>query len=77
MRGHSTNSVFHDVQKQKCPITDLDMPLDFQVVAAPGISRKSAPECGRFLSHIYRSPLRLSKYSWYSLLLEAESNLEP
>jgi hypothetical protein len=77
MQLHSTNSALHDVKKQKCPITDLDMPLEFQEVDAPGISRKLAPEFGRFLSHKYRPHLRLSKYSWYSFLLEVESHLGP
>jgi hypothetical protein len=37
------------------------------------ISRKYAHEGGRVVSPTHRPPLPLSKYSWYSFLLEAES----
>jgi hypothetical protein len=37
------------------------------------ISRQSAHEGGKVVSPTHRSPLPLRKYSWYSLLLGAES----
>jgi len=41
---------------------------------APKISRQSVHECGKVVSLTHRPPLSPRKYSWYSLLLEAESN---
>ena len=37
------------------------------------ISRQSAHEGGKVVSHMHRLPLPPRKYSWYSFLLEAES----
>jgi hypothetical protein len=37
------------------------------------ISRQSALEGGKVVSHTHRPPLPLRKYSWHSLLLETES----
>jgi hypothetical protein len=36
------------------------------------ISRQSAHEGGRVVSHTHRPPLPARKYSWYSFLLETE-----
>jgi len=41
------------------------------------ISRQSAHEGGKVISHTHRQPLPSRKYSWYSFLLEAESNPGP
>jgi hypothetical protein len=41
------------------------------------ISRQSAYEGGKVVSHTHRPPLHPTKYSWYSFLLEAESTPEP
>jgi hypothetical protein len=41
------------------------------------ISRQSAHEGGKVVSHTHRLPLRPRKYSWYSFLLEAESTPGP
>jgi hypothetical protein len=38
------------------------------------ISRQSAREGGKVVSHTHRPPLPPRKYFWYSFLLEAESN---
>jgi hypothetical protein len=49
-----------------------------QVQRVPGcrdsqISRQSAHEGGKVVSHTHRPRLPPRKYSWYSFLLEAES----
>jgi hypothetical protein len=41
------------------------------------ISRQSALEGGKVVSHTHRPPLPPRKYSWYSFLLEAESTPGP
>jgi hypothetical protein len=41
------------------------------------ISRQSAHEGGKVVSPKHQPPLHPRKYSWYSSLLEAESNPEP
>jgi hypothetical protein len=41
------------------------------------ISRQSAHEGGKVVSHTHQPPLPPSKYSWYSFLLEAESTPGP
>ena len=50
-----------------------------EAVRVPGvcgsqISRQSAHEGGKVVSPTHRPPLPVRKYSWYSFLLEAESN---
>jgi hypothetical protein len=41
------------------------------------ISRQSAQDAGKFVSPIHQPPLPPRKYTWYSFLLEAESNPGP
>jgi len=41
------------------------------------ISRQSPHEGGKDVSHMHWLPLPSRKYSWYSFLLEAESNPGP
>ena len=48
-----------------------------QAVWDSQISRQSAHEGGKFVSPTYRPPSPPRKYSWYSFLLDAESNPGP
>lgn len=41
------------------------------------ISRQSAKEDGKVVRFTHRSPLPYRKYSWYSFMLQGESNPEP
>jgi hypothetical protein len=44
---------------------------------AASISRQSAHEGGKVVSRTHRPPLPHRKYTWYSFLMEAESNPGP
>jgi hypothetical protein len=69
--------LLHEAAKQSNPITGLDRPIGFQDVEAPRfkdnrhmkVVRLSARRTGRLYTP--------RNYSWYSFLLEAESNPEP
>jgi len=73
--------------KNKCAVTikiiitgkkqSHDRPWGFQEVEATRFQDSRKYEGGKVVSPTHRPPLPLSKHSWYSFLLEAESTPGP
>jgi len=57
-------------------MTGLDRPRGFQEVEAPRFP-DNRHEGGKVVSPMHWLPLHPRKYSWYSILLEAESTPGP
>jgi hypothetical protein len=65
------------LQKEKTTPTQASKDLEGSRRFTPRISTQSANEVGKVVSPTHRPPLPLRRYSWYSFMLEAESNLGP
>ena len=77
--GEVNNTQIYQATTGKWVKLDLDTPSGLQEVHASRISRTSAHEGGKVVSHKHRPllPSLPRRYSWYSFLLEAESTPGP
>lgn len=64
----------HSFYIENKPFRGLGRPLGLQKFEAHRISRQLAYEYGKVFSSTHRSPLTLTRYPWYSFLLQIESN---